>query len=72
MRIFIQGIWGEPRLTAEEEQGKSRGLMAPAAFLVVLSFALGLGAEGVYPYMSTAAEQLMDPSIYIESVNVKE
>lgn len=72
MRIFIQGIWGEPRLTAEEEQGKSRGLMAPAAFLVVMSFALGLGAEGVYPYMATAAEQLMDPSIYIESVNVKE
>lgn len=72
MRIFIYGIWGESKPVAGKESGSLRGLLAPAAFLVALSFALGLGAQGIYPYMSLAAEQLMDPSIYIEAVGLKE
>ncbi|AQS55453.1 Na+/H+ antiporter subunit D [Novibacillus thermophilus] len=72
MRIFIYGVWGEERFPAGKKMRGDGALLAPAAFLVVLSVAIGLGAEGVYPYISLAGEQLMDPSLYIESVNVKE
>mgnify|MGYP001365055591 CR=1 FL=1 len=70
VRIFVQGLWGKERIQSEDQH--SRSLLAPAAFLVFLSIVIGLGAEGVYPYMSIAGEQLMDPSIYIESVDLKE
>lgn len=72
MRIFIQGLWGEQRLTTAEEIGGSRKFLGPATFLVMLSVAIGLGAEGIYPYISLAGEQLMDPAGYIESVGLKE
>jgi multicomponent Na+:H+ antiporter subunit D len=68
MKIFMAAFWGEVKLSKEEEKGTTKGLLAPCAFLLALSIALGLGAELAYPYISQAAEVLMDPSLYIQVV----
>lgn len=68
IKIFMNGFWGEVKLSKEEEKGTTKGLLAPCAFLLTLSLALGLGAQFAYPYIWQAAETLMDPSIYIQAV----
>lgn len=44
------------------------GLMIPAAFLALLSVAVGLGAGPVYAVAERAAEQLMDTNQYVDAV----
>ncbi|RXT08740.1 Na+/H+ antiporter subunit D [Ammoniphilus sp. CFH 90114] len=68
MKVFMHGFWGETKLSPKEEKGSDKGLLAPCAVLVFLSFALGLGADFFYPYIEIAAETLMDPTIYIQAV----
>lgn len=43
-------------------------LVLPAAVLAVLSLGLGLGAEGLLVLSERAAEQLVDPTGYVEAV----
>ncbi len=68
MKIFINGFWGEAKLRKEEEKGTTKGLLFPITLLLSLSIALGFGAEWFYPYISQAAQDLTDPSIYIQAV----
>ncbi|QCS51580.1 Na+/H+ antiporter subunit D [Priestia flexa] len=68
MKIFMNCFWRAPKLTEEQEKGSTKGMLYPSATLLAISIFLGLGAEVVFPYISMAAETLMDPSIYIESV----
>lgn len=68
MKIFMNGFWGEQVLSKEEEKGSTKGLLFPIAFLLSLSILYGFGIEMVSPYVSQAAETLLDPSIYIEAV----
>ncbi len=68
IKVFMHAFWGETKLSPKEEKGSEKGLLAPCAILVFLSFALGLGADYLYPYIEVAAETLMDPSIYIQAV----
>lgn len=68
MNIFMNGFWGEFRLTREPEQGLPKGLLTPAAFLLVLIVLLGAGAEWVYPYVSQAGDVLLNPQLYIDAV----
>lgn len=68
MKIFMNCFWRAPKLTEEQEKGSTKGILYPSAILLAISIFLGLGAEVVFPYISMAAETLMDPSIYIESV----
>ncbi|TYR78731.1 Na+/H+ antiporter subunit D [Priestia megaterium] len=68
MKIFMNCFWRAPKLTAEQEKGTTKGLLYPSVILLAISVFLGLGAEVVYPYISMAAETLMDPFIYIQSV----
>ncbi|MBM7704647.1 Na+/H+ antiporter subunit D [Metabacillus iocasae] len=68
MKIFMNCFWRAPKLTAREEKGSTKGLLYPSAILLAISIFLGVGAEFVYPYISMAAETLMDPSVYIQSV----
>jgi multicomponent Na+:H+ antiporter subunit D len=68
MKVFINGFWGEVKLEPAQEKATDKGLLTPCALLLALSFALGLGAEFVYPYIEIAAETLIDPSIYIQAV----
>ncbi|MBB6454353.1 multicomponent Na+:H+ antiporter subunit D [Salirhabdus euzebyi] len=67
MRIFMRCFWGEK----EELNGGLKPIRSftwPAAFLLIFSVLLGVGAEWVYPYVEIIANDLLDPSIYIDSV----
>lgn len=71
MKIFMSGFWGENKENNPYE-GNTKGLLAPCVLLIALSIAIGLGAEQIMIYVNQAAETLMNPSIYIDAVNVKE
>ncbi|MGD6817379.1 Na+/H+ antiporter subunit D [Metabacillus sp. 84] len=66
MKIFMNGFWGEVQPIKGNPSVK--GMVYPAVILVALSAAFGLGTEFVSPYITQAAETLLDPSIYIEAV----
>jgi multicomponent Na+:H+ antiporter subunit D len=74
MKLFMNAFWREPEDSRDVSTYKSTSavLIAPCAVLLGLSVIIGLGAEWIYPYVSQAAETLMDPSIYIEAVGLKE
>ncbi|WP_175640594.1 Na+/H+ antiporter subunit D [Metabacillus schmidteae] len=67
MKIFIHGFWGEPNKEAITETS-IKGLIFPIAILLALSIAYGFGVEFLSPYISQAADTLLDPSIYIQAV----
>lgn len=71
MKIFINGFWKEAE-QQKESKISPKGWFAPCALLLVVSIALGLGAEAIMPYIWQAAETLMDPSLYIDAVGIKE
>lgn len=68
IKLFMNAFWGETILTEEEEKGSTKGLIFPIALLLIFSLALGLGAEGIQVYVAEAAEQLLNPSLYIDAV----
>src|SRR5699024_3628268 len=68
LRIFMSCFWGETIISEEEEIPLAKKILIPGAILVALTFALGLGAEGVAPYITDAAKTLMNPNIYIEAI----
>lgn len=68
LRIFMSCFWGETIISEEEMMPFRKSMLFPAAILVVLTFAVGLGAEFLAPYVKDAAATLMQPSIYIDAV----
>jgi multicomponent Na+:H+ antiporter subunit D len=50
------------------KSGSYQKMMIPAVLLVVLSIAYGIGSEWLVPYMTDAADVLLNPSIYIDAV----
>ncbi len=67
MKIFMKAFWGEEHQPLIEG-GSTKGLLVPAAGLLILVVGLGLGAEWVLPYVSDAGKVLLDPEIYIQAV----
>lgn len=68
MKIFSNCFWGETLLSKEMEKGTTKGLLFPIGALTALTFLLGLGAEGISPFVQQAAHTLMNPDIYIDAV----
>ncbi|MDN4069024.1 Na+/H+ antiporter subunit D [Paenibacillus vini] len=68
MKLFMNAFWGEMKLSEEEELGTTKGLILPIVLLTVVSLALGIGAEGIAGYVAQAAEELLNPSLYIQAV----
>ncbi|UTR09318.1 Na+/H+ antiporter subunit D [Evansella sp. LMS18] len=69
MKIFVYVFWGKPSLSEEEvKKTKLAPLLWPVAPLVALSIIMGLAAEPIFSFSMEVAEQLLDPSIYINSV----
>lgn len=68
IKIFMNAFWGETILSAEQEKGVTKGLLLPIALLTVASLTLGIGAEGLASYVAQAAEELLNPSHYINAV----
>ncbi len=68
MKIFMNCFWGYTNLTEEKESAVTKALLAPMVILTVLTIILGLGAEGIQPYVAMAVNDLLNPAIYIEAV----
>jgi multicomponent Na+:H+ antiporter subunit D len=69
MKIFIYAFWGEQKLTDEEaKERKIGGVVVTILPLVALAIIMGLAAEPVFRYLLEVAEQILDPSNYINSV----
>lgn len=68
MKIFINGVWGEPKTYANEKSVPYKQLLIAPVILVILSICYGVGADFVYPYISQAAESLINTNIYIDAV----
>ncbi|MBP2078119.1 Na+/H+ antiporter subunit D [Oceanobacillus polygoni] len=68
MKIFSYAFWGKQKHTDEQAKLPIGKLLLPIAPLVALTIILGIAAEPIFQYSLQVAEQIMDPSIYIESV----
>ncbi len=67
MKIFRYVFWREEGLPRIEEGG-NRARLLSIAVLVLLGVAMGLGASVVMPYAETAAEQILNPQLYVAAV----
>lgn len=67
-KLFMGAFWGETILNAEEEKGTTKGLLLPIALLTLVSVSLGICAEAITGYVTQAAEELLNPSLYIQAV----
>ncbi|KMK77539.1 Na+/H+ antiporter subunit D [Alkalihalobacillus pseudalcaliphilus] len=68
MKIFMYAFWGKQKHTEEQAQMKIGKLLIPIIPLVALTIVLGFSAEPIFQYSLQVAEQLLDPTIYIDSV----
>ncbi|MFD1349123.1 Na+/H+ antiporter subunit D [Oceanobacillus caeni] len=68
LRVFLQCFWGETIISSEDEIPMKNGWMIPCAILTIGTIVLGLGAEFIFPYVSDAANTLLNPSDYIDAV----
>ena len=68
LRVFMSCFWGETIISKEEEIPLSKKVLFPCTILVVITFYLGIGAEGIAPYVTDAASTLTNPSIYIDAI----
>lgn len=68
IRIFIQGFWGEKNENITPQPKVANKLIIPAAFLLMFSILLGVGAEWFYPTVEDISKYLLDPNQYINTV----
>ncbi|CAG9620984.1 Na+/H+ antiporter subunit D [Sutcliffiella rhizosphaerae] len=68
MKIFMYAFWGNQKHTEEQAQINIGKLLIPIIPLVALTIGLGFLAEPIFQYSLQIAEQLLDPTIYIDSV----
>lgn len=68
LRIFMNVFWGETIMDIDEVRPLHKGMLFPIVSLVGCSLALGLGSEFLAPYVTDAAETLMNPNIYIKAI----
>lgn len=68
-KIWTGAFWGASEDQAARPWGERRGLMVGAtAALVLVSLALAAGAEPLLGFAQRAADQLLDPTAYVEAV----
>lgn len=68
LRIFMNCFWGETIISVEDEVPVKKGMIVPIVLLGILTVALGVGVEAIAPYVNDAANTLMNPQIYIDTV----
>lgn len=68
VRIFIYAFWGEPVETEPLKKSAYHAMLIPSMLLVAITVFFGVGAELFMPFVSGAAEVLLNPSLYIEAV----
>ena len=68
MKIFSYAFWGKQKHSETQAKLPVGKLLLPIAPLVALTIILGFFAEPTFQYSMVVAEQILDPSIYIQSV----
>ena len=68
MKIFLAVFWGEEKPVLEQGDFNYLKLMPVCMGLVALSILMGFGAQFMMKYALLAAEQLMNPQVYIDAV----
>ncbi|WP_166241955.1 Na+/H+ antiporter subunit D [Paenibacillus turpanensis] len=69
IKLFMGAFWGKPRAAlSSAKDARIAGLLTPAALLLVLVIAIGLGAEWMYGFAARAGEVLLQPQFYVEAV----
>lgn len=68
LRIFLNCFWGETIINEDDDVPLKKGMLIPLVLFGILTIALGVGAEGLAPYVSDAARTLTNPDIYIDAV----
>ncbi|MDQ6421907.1 Na+/H+ antiporter subunit D [Paenibacillus sp. LHD-117] len=68
VRLFIGAFWGEEKTMPDAAETRRASLMLPAAGLLAVVVAMGLGSEWVYGFAEQAGRTLLDPSIYVNAV----
>lgn len=65
IRIFLSMFWGEMSIRRKDQVPLTKGRLAPILILTLLTAGLGLGMNLLSPYVSEAANVLMNPELYI-------
>ncbi|WP_397469529.1 Na+/H+ antiporter subunit D [Psychrobacillus sp.] len=68
VRIFIYAFWGAEKETQEISPKTYRHLLTPAITLVAITVLYGVGSEYLVPFMTDAANVLLDPTVYTDAV----
>ena len=68
LRIFLASFFGETVISEVVEKPIPKTATASFIMLAILVVALGVGAEGIAPYINDAAKTLINPEIYIDAV----
>ncbi|OZU89308.1 Na+/H+ antiporter subunit D [Virgibacillus indicus] len=68
LRVFLSCFWGETIISVEDEVPLKKGMLVPCVLLTLVTIGLGLGAESLAPYVSDAANTLLNPDVYIDAV----
>ncbi|WP_252504568.1 Na+/H+ antiporter subunit D [Sporosarcina sp. Marseille-Q4943] len=68
LRIFLNCFWGETIISEDDDVPLKKGMLVPCILFAIMTVAIGIGVEGIAPYVSDAARTLMNPEIYIEAV----
>jgi multicomponent Na+:H+ antiporter subunit D len=69
MKIFIYVFWGGASMEKEDyKHVKLMPLLLPIVPLVALTIGLGLFAEPIFVFSETVADEILEPSIYIDAV----
>lgn len=68
LRIFLNCFMGEAIIGEEEQVKLKKRTLFPIVVLGVLTFAIGVGADVLAPFVNDAAATLIDPQPYIEAV----
>lgn len=68
MKIFSYAFWGKQKHTEEQAKIPVGKLLLPILPLVALTIILGFAAEPIFTYSMEVAEEIMNPTNYIESV----
>ncbi|WNS78938.1 Na+/H+ antiporter subunit D [Domibacillus sp. DTU_2020_1001157_1_SI_ALB_TIR_016] len=66
LRVFLIMFWGESTITSKNQVPLSKGMLASLLALGILTTVLGLGMDVLSPYISEAADVLVNPDLYIE------
>jgi multicomponent Na+:H+ antiporter subunit D len=67
-KIWAEAFWKPAPQAVSESPGRWPALYLPVVGLAALSIVLGLWIEPIYTLMARAAEELMNPALYIEAV----